>query len=375
MEWPHNFETGPTIESEIEQLAQNVTAEQWMALPELPVAICEDFDGVLHIKERVYRSYDWARGNEPAYRFEPVSKERWDELQAAANQLAGRAVNANQFFNQLVDSSVIINNLAIPIPYDKDVPWETTTVVDLLRVIREGALENLYATKVLGYAKALLAAHAPEALPKEPTAGIVFAQNKKYYYFGKFGGMHLISVSLSERLTPQDISELRMGDIAVLTAVHELAHQAHAEISGLPDTTRFNWETVTSPRAAFYLAQDYYKEVSEIGYDAHAKLADVVVSMVSETLASTVEEEIYCAVGAGSIFVGGNLLRLGSEEETARAAISAILPGTDSPRRRELLKSLFAINLKAIVDLPDDVLQAIIVNPKNILTLKKGSLE
>jgi hypothetical protein len=93
--------------------------------------------------------------------------------------------------------------------------------------------------------------------------------------------------------------------------------------------------------------------------------------MVAETLASTVEEEIYRAIGAGSIFVGDGLLRMGPTAETARAAVSALLPRTDSSRRRELFRSLFAIDLKAITDLPDDVLQNIIDNPKNILTLKK----
>lgn len=271
--------------------------ETLVGLPE-PYAEVELRGGTLSIKEKPGQpSIFVSKINRAAYEFMPQTEEHRRHLQQLCNFL--HLDNIDEVYAPVpVD---LLEKLGMP-NYTESVP-----LIHVLEGLRSDYVLHQYEAAVLSKAIELLQ-DAPEFLrPHEETIITMdpdLAPRSGAFYWGKFGSRHFIGIHMAQR-------RLSLADLSLATKhaqdelddmVHELIHQAHAEISG-PAFFNFNYKEVygesefdsLSPEAAIELAIDLENKYAQLHADA-----------------ITNRGSLENAVVEGIAFIGSELLRGGS---------------------------------------------------------------
>jgi hypothetical protein len=341
-------------------------------VPALPASLTVGENGQVLVTERpapAYKSewYGIPDSELPLYESQPAT-EAW---QARIEEVAAKVgMTTEQLLTARVSHADIVADTTLPrgvrqLSESKD---GEIMLTQALREIQGHALDQAYVQTLANHGRTILEEYMPEAAPQEQT--LVAAQERGPGSVGTYHGRYGGHEALAETKNCPD-AEL------VIVAAHEFAHQKHAEISGLDtifiadehlDKTQYDTHHTTDPHEALDMFADHV-----LGYGEHHTPQQLQASKValylSELYAYTVEEELRARAGMPQKIVnGGEGIASGAGY---RDMLLHFLVGSNGQQRAEIMQQVAEVDIAALVQLPDEQLQAALDDPRKLLELPK----
>jgi hypothetical protein len=351
-------------------------AKLLVGLPKLPVAITRAADGELLVTER---QAEMLVPKKLQYLYEPqsISAERQVELDLIAERMG---VGLGQLADAEIGAAALHNDPAVG-PGVKRM-WRNDMPLPLMHVLRsaqEQALGQLYAEKVTARGRELLLQYAPDAVPQEPTAAVGELHDVAGGYCGRFGQVHVLSVTPPRYITHEQVDTIENFEDKATVAAHELAHQKFIEAgegdttvagANISSTAPYNQTIATNSQDALQRAYDYAGEFDKTSSEKE-KLASRVISAASEIYAYAIEHAVRVGMGMQPIVDGSGHSNLDWDTEDYRSAVEYTL-GPDAPLSFAQVKErLLQLDWQHIGNMPQDALQTILDDPKKIFTLPR----